>query len=107
MYFANAVTRRIFARLAILQATRKMSWLLVPTARNDLAHLGIWRIGRVPVLSFLPFGRVGPFEPAVVDSALKELQDVINEFLVESYENLDELDRDLVALEQDPLLTRH
>src|SRR5258708_31171873 len=31
-----------------------------------------------------------------------ELDSVIKEFLVESYENLDQLDRDLVALEQDP-----
>ena len=31
-----------------------------------------------------------------------ELQDVVKDFLVESYENLDQLDRDLVALEQDP-----
>jgi len=29
-------------------------------------------------------------------------QDIVKEFLVESYENLDQLDRDLVALEQDP-----
>jgi two-component system, chemotaxis family, sensor kinase CheA len=31
-----------------------------------------------------------------------DFSDVIQEFLVESYENLDQLDRDLVALEQDP-----
>lgn len=30
------------------------------------------------------------------------LEEVVQEFLVESYENLDQLDRDLVALEQDP-----
>ena len=30
------------------------------------------------------------------------MDDVVKEFLVESYENLDEMDRDLVALEQDP-----
>lgn len=30
------------------------------------------------------------------------LQDVVKDFLVESYENLDQLDRDLVSLEQDP-----
>src|SRR5262245_34856592 len=29
-------------------------------------------------------------------------QEVVKDFLVESYENLDQLDRDLVALEQDP-----
>ncbi len=31
-----------------------------------------------------------------------ELDDVVRDFLVESHENLDQLDRDLVALEQDP-----
>jgi two-component system chemotaxis sensor kinase CheA len=31
-----------------------------------------------------------------------ELDEVVKEFLVESYENLDQLDRDLVALEKDP-----
>src|SRR5207244_304010 len=30
------------------------------------------------------------------------LEDLIKEFLIESYENLDQLDRDLVTLEQDP-----
>src|SRR5206468_12722190 len=30
------------------------------------------------------------------------LQDIVKDFLVESYENLDQLDRDLVALEHDP-----
>ena len=29
-------------------------------------------------------------------------QDIVRDFLVESYENLDQLDRDLVALEQQP-----
>lgn len=33
---------------------------------------------------------------------MNDLQDVVQEFLVESYENLDQLDRDLVTLEQDP-----
>jgi len=33
---------------------------------------------------------------------VNELQDVVRDFLVESYENLDQLDRDLVTLEQDP-----
>src|SRR3954466_694164 len=31
-----------------------------------------------------------------------ELDDIIQEFLIESHENLDQLDRDLVALEQQP-----
>ncbi len=31
-----------------------------------------------------------------------EYGDIINEFLIESYENLDQLDRDLLSLEQDP-----
>jgi len=31
-----------------------------------------------------------------------EMDEVVREFLVESYENLDQLDRDLVALEKDP-----
>jgi two-component system chemotaxis sensor kinase CheA len=31
-----------------------------------------------------------------------EMGDIVQEFLVESHENLDQLDRDLVALEQDP-----
>jgi two-component system chemotaxis sensor kinase CheA len=30
------------------------------------------------------------------------MDDIVKDFLVESYENLDQLDRDLVALEQDP-----
>jgi chemotaxis protein histidine kinase CheA len=30
------------------------------------------------------------------------MDEIVQEFLVESYENLDQLDRDLVALEQDP-----
>ncbi len=29
-------------------------------------------------------------------------ESIIKEFLIESYENLDQLDRDLVALEKDP-----
>src|SRR5260221_73078 len=33
---------------------------------------------------------------------MNELDSIVKEFLVESYENLDQLDRDLVALEQDP-----
>jgi two-component system chemotaxis sensor kinase CheA len=33
---------------------------------------------------------------------VNDLQDVVRDFLVESYENLDQLDRDLVSLEQDP-----
>jgi len=33
---------------------------------------------------------------------MSELDNVVKEFLVESYENLDQLDRDLVALEKDP-----
>lgn len=33
---------------------------------------------------------------------MNDLQDVVHEFLVESYENLDQLDRDLITLEQDP-----
>ena len=34
------------------------------------------------------------------------LDDIVEEFLVESHENLDQLDRDLVALEQEPELPR-
>ncbi len=33
---------------------------------------------------------------------MSDLSDIVNEFLVESHENLDQLDRDLVALERDP-----
>src|SRR5579885_505531 len=33
---------------------------------------------------------------------MSELDGIISEFLVESYENLDQLDRDLVTLEKDP-----
>jgi len=33
---------------------------------------------------------------------VNEFEDIVQEFLVESYENLDQLDRDLIALEQDP-----
>ncbi|HEV7730901.1 MAG TPA: chemotaxis protein CheW [Candidatus Binatia bacterium] len=35
-------------------------------------------------------------------SDLEDMDDVVREFLVESHENLDQLDRDLVALEKDP-----
>ncbi len=31
-----------------------------------------------------------------------EMDEVVHEFLVESYENLDQLDRDFVELEEDP-----
>src|SRR5271163_2151861 len=34
--------------------------------------------------------------------AMNDSDDIVKEFLVESYENLDRLDRDLVALEKDP-----
>ncbi len=33
---------------------------------------------------------------------MNEMDEIVQEFLVESHENLDQLDRDLVALEQDP-----
>src|SRR5262249_43824333 len=33
---------------------------------------------------------------------VSDQSDIMHEFLVESHENLDQLDRDLVALEQDP-----
>jgi len=33
---------------------------------------------------------------------MEEMDEVVAEFLVESYENLDRLDRDLVDLEQNP-----
>ncbi|PID54196.1 MAG: chemotaxis protein CheA, partial [Micrococcales bacterium] len=33
---------------------------------------------------------------------MDETEEIIQEFVVESHENLDQLDRDLVALEQDP-----
>ena len=33
---------------------------------------------------------------------MDDMEEILQEFLVESYENLDQLDRDLVALEQDP-----
>ena len=33
---------------------------------------------------------------------MEDLDDIVREFLVESYENLDQLDRDLVALESTP-----
>jgi two-component system chemotaxis sensor kinase CheA len=33
---------------------------------------------------------------------MNELNEIVQEFLVESYENLDQLDSDLIALEQDP-----
>ncbi len=33
---------------------------------------------------------------------MTELDEIVSEFLVESHENLDQLDRDLLALEQDP-----
>jgi len=37
-----------------------------------------------------------------ISGAMSELDEVIGEFLVESHENLDRLDQDLVALEDDP-----
>ena len=33
---------------------------------------------------------------------MDDQDDIVREFLVESYENLDQLDRDLVALEKEP-----
>jgi two-component system chemotaxis sensor kinase CheA len=36
------------------------------------------------------------------EDAVSDLDDVVKEFLVESFENMDRLDRDLVALERDP-----
>ncbi len=33
---------------------------------------------------------------------MSDSDDIVKEFLVESYENLDRLDRDLIALEKDP-----
>src|SRR4051812_23486934 len=33
---------------------------------------------------------------------MNEMDEVLREFLIECHENLDQLDRDLVALEQDP-----
>ena len=33
---------------------------------------------------------------------MSDLDEVVSEFLVESHENLDQLDRDLLALEEDP-----
>jgi two-component system chemotaxis sensor kinase CheA len=41
-------------------------------------------------------------ETAIVDDDADEIGELIKEFLVESYENLDQLDRDLIALEKDP-----
>ena len=44
-------------------------------------------------------------------SVVEDMDEIVEEFLVESHENLDQLDRDLVALEQDPgsreLLVEH
>src|SRR3954464_4296159 len=36
------------------------------------------------------------------EAGVEGLDDIVEEFLVESHENLDKLDQDLVALEQDP-----
>src|ERR671938_2072161 len=36
------------------------------------------------------------------ECALEAIDEIVAEFLVESHENLDQLDRDLLALEQDP-----
>jgi two-component system, chemotaxis family, sensor kinase CheA len=47
------------------------------------------------------FGKV----PETWEHAMGEMDDVVKEFLVESYENLDRLDRDFVALETDPTAT--
>src|SRR5437016_2040031 len=42
--------------------------------------------------------RIGAWQGARVD----DTDEIVGEFLVESLENLDQLDRDLVALEQEP-----
>src|SRR5262249_6687837 len=52
-----------------------------------------------------PPGDQAPQSPAPQpesDSEADALKDLIKDFLVESYENLDQLDRDLLTLEQDP-----
>jgi two-component system chemotaxis sensor kinase CheA len=46
--------------------------------------------------------RRADFSVVETEAALDELGDIVQEFLVESHENLDQLDRDLVALEQEP-----
>src|SRR5665213_3583 len=40
--------------------------------------------------------------PCSEGALMDEFDEIVREFLVESYENLDQLDRDLVALEQEP-----
>src|SRR5450631_56219 len=43
-----------------------------------------------------------PGRRGVSRSLMDEFDEIVREFLLESYENLDQLDRDLVALEQEP-----
>jgi two-component system chemotaxis sensor kinase CheA len=45
---------------------------------------------------------VGPSAYQGEEAGVEGLDDIVEEFLVESHENLDQLDQDLVALEQDP-----
>ncbi len=40
--------------------------------------------------------------PTVPEDALNDMDEIVQEFLVESHENLDQLDQDLIALEQSP-----
>ena len=35
-------------------------------------------------------------------SDTNDMEDIVEEFLIESYENLDQLDKDLVTLEENP-----
>lgn len=52
-----------------------------------------------------PSASTDPSSPDTTEENSEEeemLANLVNEFLVESYENLDQLDRDLVTLEQDP-----
>lgn len=48
-----------------------------------------------PVIEITPVGGVPSTTPP-------QLSDAVREFLIECYENLDQMDRDLLALEQDP-----
>lgn len=57
------------------------------------------------MLICLSFRLRNPIFAGVSDDTIDGLDEIIGEFLVESHENLDQLDQDLVALERDPSST--
>src|SRR5690606_19834277 len=63
-----------------------------PVSRDGDADLGLWGVARA--------------EPSDTgceskEARMEEMDEIVQEFLVECYENLDQLDRDLVQLESE------